>query len=125
VLGDGNSDGENIGDRKGARVLCVAWSEGTSSSKLRSGLNKGLWKLAMISARRLLLRVEGAMINWQTLAVGSKMIRLQLSDQCSALNKIKLVGLSAIEVRLQWKTAAESAWCAIRVYTTHRSPSTT
>jgi hypothetical protein len=51
-------------------VLCVALSEGTSSSKLRSGLNKGLWKLAMISARRLLLRVEGAMIDWQTLASG-------------------------------------------------------
>jgi hypothetical protein len=62
VDGEGNSDGVKRGERKGEKVLCRARSEGTSWSRLVSGSNRGSWKLAISSAWRLLLRVEGAMV---------------------------------------------------------------
>ena len=57
-------------------MLWWAWSKGTSSNKLWLGLNEGLLKEATISAQRVPLCVEGAMMVFEPLTMGSKMMWL-------------------------------------------------
>ena len=61
VFGNGNSEGQYSGERDGERLLCRACL-GETSSRLKSELDERFLNVANISARNVLLRVEGAMM---------------------------------------------------------------